>query len=105
MKDIKPARNLLEIFILSEVISGLKVNTEKTEAIGIGKSEYIVDETLGINWRQDSIKITGVYFSYDENINRENNFNQSFKKLKNTLKVWNTRHLNLLDKVYIVKTL
>ena len=75
-------------------VSGLKVNSEKTEffCLGLKKLESFPHEF------KTSLKILGVYFSY----------NQLLRKtlyIKKTLNMWNWRGLTtLLGKIQIVKS-
>ena len=53
----------------------------------------------------DTIKITGIHFSYKKKKRNEKNFLNSITKIQNALKVWQMRHLTLEGKIIVFKTL
>ena len=53
----------------------------------------------------DTIKITGIHFSYNKERRNEKNFLESITKTQNVLKVWRMRRLTLEGKIIVFKTL
>ena len=51
------------------------------------------------------VKILGIHFSYNKNIENEENFIKLIKKIDNVLKIWKTRNLTVQGKTIIFKTL
>ena len=49
-----------------------------------------------------SLKILGVYFSYNQLLRKKDNFEGSLKSVKKTLNIWKRRVLTLLGKIQIV---
>ena len=53
----------------------------------------------------DTIKVTGIPFSYNKEKRNENKFLESITKIQNVLKVWRMRRLTLEGKIIVFKTL
>jgi len=85
------------------ICSGLKLNTEKTEALWLGRNHYNPSH-INIEKINKPMKILGVYFTYDLRKRQELNFEEILKSLSKTLKRWEWRHLTLYGKIQIVKT-
>ena len=85
------------------ICSGLKLNTEKTEALWLGRCHYNPPH-VNIEKINKPIKILGVYFTYDWRKRQELNFEETLKALSKTLKRWEWRHLTLYGKIQVVKT-
>ena len=58
-----------------------------------------------INLKCDFIKILGVCYSYNIEIENEKNLMNHIKKIQNILKIWRMRDLTLEGKVTIFKSL
>ena len=90
------------------LFSGLKVNRSKCEIAGIGTKKGVKVALCGmksINLKYDFIKILGVCYSYNKEIENEKNFMNHIKKIQNILKIWRMRDLTLEGKVSIFKSL
>ena len=61
--SLKIVLNLLDEF---SVISGLKINKDKTEVFSVNHDSNL-GNSLGISWRKNTFKALGVWFSLDEN--------------------------------------
>ena len=89
--------------------SGLKLNENKTEICGIGVKRGVEVALCGmksVNLVISSVKILGIYFSYNEKIMKENNFFVSvIKNIENVLEVWRMRSLTLAGKITVLKSL
>ena len=58
-----------------------------------------------VNLVTNSVKILGIYFSYNEEIMKEKNFISVIKKIENVLAVWRMRSLTLAGKITVLKSL
>ena len=93
---------LLNIFDIFCVISGLKPNKSKCKIGRIGnlKGVYVVLWGLKcINLMNEAVKILECHFSHNKTLQPENNFKKYISKIDNVLKVWRMRHLTLEGKI------
>ena len=102
VSDVESANVVLNTFNKFSEISGLKLNRSKTEVMWIGSDRGRKDTPLDLIWK-NAIKITGIVFSYSDQL-REQNYIQPLNKLKLKLNIWKMRDLSLLGKIQIVKT-
>ena len=58
-----------------------------------------------IDLTEKAIKILGVLFSYDKNLQLENYFGKTIVNIERVLKMWKRRNLKLKGKIIIFKTL
>ena len=101
-------RNSLETLNAFYLMSGLKLNIDKTKAIWIGStsksnSRLCCDYNLDSN--QEPIKILGVTFTSEVFDIWGKNANEIFKKVEKTIKSWSKRKLTLLGKITVIKSL
>ena len=94
--------NLLEVF---RKLSGLKINTSKTEGMWIGSLRNNKSKPFGIRWSGEPIKALGVYYSYDIKLLHEKNFIERLDSVKKLINVWSSRGLSVYGKVTIIKSL
>ena len=69
--DLDSARLILITFGIFSKYSGLQLNASKTEICGIGVKRGVEVALCGmksVNLVTDSVKILGIYFSYNEEI-------------------------------------
>ena len=66
-------------------ISGLKLNVKKAKAIRLGKWSTNKTKPLQLEWVNQPVKILGVYFSYDKNMNKHFKFDLKIHKLQKKL--------------------
>jgi hypothetical protein len=100
--------SLLTVFEILEnfsICSGLKVNREKSEAMGIGACSNYRHKQIGIKWPTNPIKCLGIYICNDTNRMRSDNFERATRKCENILQMWNIQNLTLKGKICIVNTL
>ena len=104
-KSSKAALNLLKQFY---IMSGLKINVDKTRALWIGSScgslETLCEE-FALDWSQDPLKILGVTFSPLVFNIWDLNSQEILLKIKNLLNHWSKRKLTLLGRITIIKSL
>ena len=94
--------NLLEEF---SSVSGLQINTSKTEALWLGQWKDNQDTPFGFKWPKDPILSLGVFFSHNQTDADELNFDAKIRDLEKSLQMWQRRKLTLYGKINIVKTL
>ena len=88
--------------------SCLKPNYEKCEIAGIGALKSVKLAVGGmkcVDLCKDTIKITGVHFSYNKTKQDEKNFLETITKIQNVLRIWRIRSLTLEGKIIVFKTL
>ena len=64
-------------------VSGLKLNKEKTEGLGIRRGQNRKDTFAGINWGQNYVMALGVYFGYNKKEIENKNWKDKLEALKN----------------------
>ena len=73
--------------------------------IGILKSVKVaVCDMKCVNLCKDTIKITGVHFSYNKTRQDEKNFLETITKIQNVLRIWRIQSLTLEGKIIVLKT-
>ena len=104
LADTKSATVLFQLLDLFKNISGLKINSTKTEGLWIGSSKENKAKPLGIKWPNEPIKTLGVYFTYDPKLLKEKNFIERLDSIKKLINVWSSRGLSVDGKVTIIKS-
>ena len=108
LKDLCSIRELVKAINYFSTFSGLKPNISKCEVAGIGVLKGVKVAICGfqcVNLKNNAIKILGIYFSYDKNIQFENNFKKIVTNIMSVLKMWKSRNLTLEGKILVFKTL
>ena len=103
--DLASVEKILEIVENFGNMAGLKLNRRKTKAIWLGRWEKNKSNPLQLKWLHSPVKILGIYVSYDENGNKQMNFNLKLQKLQTNLDMWRARDLTLFGRVLIIKSL
>ena len=102
--SLNNALKLLEKFYK---ISGLKINTEKTNVFRLGSVRNSC-ETLcphvKLKWENKCINILGITLSYDYSMMKIINLDTKLNKIESLYKVWSKRSLSLYGKIIIIKT-
>ena len=104
----KSVMEVMKSFDNFSLFSSLKVNRSKCEIAGIGTKKGVkvaLRDLKSINLKYDFIKILGVCYSYNKEIENEKNFMNHIKKIQNILKIWRMRDLTIEGKVTIFKSL
>ena len=97
--------NLIELLCKFKHVSGLEVNTTKTEAMWLGAWRNRADTPYKFKWPQEPIRTLGVFFSYNSDDANNLNFGEKISNLEKTLNSWKRRKLTLHGRIKIVKTL
>ena len=103
--DVESLKNIFELLNRFALCSGLKVNKDKSEAMGIGASTNYKHKELGIKWPDKPIKCLGVYFFNDIDKLVEYNLSIVLERCTNILKAWNIQKLSIKGKVLVANTL
>ena len=103
--DLASVEKILEIVENFGNMAGLKLNRRKTKAIWLGRWEKNKSNPLQLKWLHNPVKILDIYVSYDENGNKQMNFNLKLQKLQTNLDMWRARDLTLFARVLIIKSL
>ena len=91
MKNKNSVIELLNIFDIFSVMSGLKPNKSKCKIAVIGNLKGVNVTLCGLkytNLKNETVKILGCHFSYNKTLQQENNFKKHINKIENVLKVW-----------------
>ena len=103
-ESLLAALNVLETF---GSMSGLRINTDKSKLIWIGKKRNSKDEIdVGkpLTWGKTTFNLLGVNFSVNLSEMIHINFSPIMKKLEHLFHVWNQRYLTPLGRITIIKT-
>ena len=103
--DLASVEKILEIVENFGNMAGLKLNRRKTKVIWLRRWEKNKSNPLQLKWLHNPVKILGIYVSYDENGNKQMNFNLKLQKLQTNLDMWRARDLTLFGRVLIIKSL
>ena len=104
LKDEKSAEAFLRTVKDFGSYSGLRLNTDKTEAMWLGSYRNKVAKPLGILWPNKPLRILGVHMSYDKEANIKLNFEDRIDKAKQIMNMWRMRNLTLYGKGQIIRT-
>lgn len=102
---LEEALNVLDRFYL---ISGLKINVEKTQVVWIGSlvgSTARLCQDKQLDWVQNTFKVLGIVFFADVSNIWNFNYQSKMDELKRLLSVWKRRKLTLYGRICVVKSL
>jgi hypothetical protein len=103
--NIDSLRLIFHVLELFTKVSGLKVNRDKSEAIGIGNSSNFKHHDIGIKWPNGSIRCLGIFINPNMDSMIKDNFNPCLEKIENILELWCLRKLTLKGKILVINTL
>ena len=96
--SLSAALNVLDDF---GEVSGLKLNSKKTEALWIGsysgRNETLAPER-NFRWQKDKAKSLGIWFSTDPDNTVFLNYKEKLEKIRTILSNWKYRRLTLTGK-------
>ena len=61
--------------------------------------------TRCVNLHEDTIKILGIFYSYNKQLETDENFKKHIAKIENVLKLWRARNLSLEWEITVFKSL
>ena len=105
LRDKRSIKELLNTSPTFSKYSELTPNHEKCEIAGIGVLKVIFCGMKYIDFCNDTIKITGIHFSYNKEKRIEKNFLERITKIQNVFKAWRMRRLTLQAEIIVFKTL
>ena len=105
VRDKESVLELLDFLREFSSLSGLEINTSKTEAMWLGQWKNNQDTPFGFKWPKEPILSLGVFFSHNQTDADEFNFGAKIRDLEKSLQTWKRRKLTLYGKINIVKTL
>ena len=98
-------RCLLSFSIFS-IISGLYINTSKSEALGLEVYENLhKKKPYGLKWNMDKLFSLGIHFCKNSADTILSNFSSRFDKLKKVLNMWLPCSLSLKGKITVIKNI
>ena len=104
LSDTDSAKTLFKLLDLFHNVSGLKINSSKTEGMWIGSLKGSKEEPFGIEWPKIPIKALGMYFTYDRKLLKEKNFIERLVSIKKLINICSSRGLSVYGKVTIIKS-
>ena len=107
LRNTRSLEVLLHTADLFNKCSGLEINFEKTECMFLGNHVSSMAATV-ISFKnicvKHTIKILGVYFTYNVSQRKKLNFDEILRSIKEKLQMWKWRDLTILGRIQIVKT-
>ena len=104
VRDEESMEQLLRLLDEFKLISGLEINTSKTEAMWLGCWRDKTHTPFNFKWPKEPICALGIYFSYNTEHANKLTFEEKINNLEKTLIGWKRRKLTLLGRVNIVFT-
>ena len=102
LKDRKSIIELMNELNTFPNFSGLKPNKTKCKTVGV---LIALCGMKCVNLNNETVKILGVHFSYNKNLEQDKNFCEHIIKIENILKLWRMRQLTLEVRITIFKSL
>ena len=102
--SLEAALNTLEVF---GSYSGLRINTDKTQIVWIGKKKHSKEKPKcnGHNWATvTNFRLLGINFSVDLEYCLELNYSEQKSVIEKCISQWNKRYLTPLGKIMVIKT-
>ena len=103
--DLDSVTQILKHLDKFKQISGLEINTNKTEALWLGCWRSRKDKPFGFKWPQEPVYALGIHFTYDLRQAITLYFGEKLCSLEKTLNNWKKINLTLIGKINIVKTI
>ena len=103
--SLQSALNTLEIF---GSISGLKMNTEKTKIVWLGRKKHSrekIETNYNLLWGTTEFCLLGINFHVDLFKMSETNYTDLAQFLRNQINCWNKRNITPLGKICLIKSL
>ena len=103
-RSLSGSLNTLEVF---GTISGLKMNTDKTKVIWIGRKKHSKDKLItnyNLIWGEEEFDLLGITFNVNLELTTTKNYQKAQIKINETIKSWNKRYLTPLGKITVIKT-
>ena len=88
VRDRDSVVQLLDLLQNFSLLSGLEINTAKTEAMWLGQWKNNEDTPFGFKWPKEPILSLGIFFSHNRAHAEELNFGAKVRELEQTLNTW-----------------
>ena len=98
----------MDIFDTFSKFSVLKPNKIKCEIAGVGALKGVQVALCGmrcIDLVSNTVKILGLYYSYNEKLEIQENFKWHMTNIEKILQIWRMRDLSIAGKITVFKTL
>ena len=98
----------MDIFDTFSKFSVLKPNKIKCEIAGIGALKGVQVALCGmrcIDLVSNIVKILGIYYSYNDKLEIQENFKKHIIKIQNIQRIWRMRNISIAGKITVFKTL
>ena len=108
LQDVFSIKHMVDVFCLFSYYAGLKPNFKKPEIAGIGALKGVQVVVCGlrcIDLNNDTLKILGTHFSYNEKLKEEKKFYKTVTDIQRVLNIWKMTNLTLEGKIAIFKTI
>ena len=106
LRDIGSFIELNRVLDIFSSYTSLNINRQKSEVAWIGSAKSLCNDFLDIKYVDltvSSIKILGIYFSYDSEVNYQNNLARIKDNFVSFLNTWKSHNLSLYGKNTILK--
>ena len=107
LKDEKQIANVIQVIKNFSDLAGPKLNKSKTEGLWLGKDKFhqFGCSIENIKWPMKPIRCLGIYIGGDLEECNDLNWWTKLKNVEKILNSWKRRHLTLLGKITIIKSL
>ncbi len=102
LEDLDSVKIVIDLLSDFSKISGLKLNTSKTEAVWLGRNIGRTDRPLGLHWNNDFFKCLGIWCHTNTESMIDKNYRERIDKLRNVLNIWHQRRLSLKGKITVL---
>ena len=103
--SLQVALNIIETY---GNISGLRMNTDKTKIIWLGRQRSSKDKlqtTHKLDWGSTEFKLLGINYSTDLNIVCKINFDNILNTIAKEMASWNRRNISPIGRIALIKSL
>ena len=104
LADIDSAKRLFSTLKSFEIVSGLRVNVDKSEGLWLGSSRNSAEKPFNIKWTNEPVLALGVYFSYNDQDSNQRNFFSLLRDIENSLISWSRHNISIYGRILVVKT-
>lgn len=103
----KSLKSIFHILKEYQKASGLQINIDKTEILRLGPfalTEEKLCPEININWKNDYVKVLGIYLCNKASDVYETNFSERVDNAQTIVNIWSKRYMTLYGKSLIAKS-
>ena len=103
-KSLQSSLSVLEIF---GSISGLKMNTDKTKIVWIGRKRFSKEKmstSVPLSWGNNEFDLLGIHYTVNLSEITTHNYDKAITAIEKIVSTWSKRMLTPFGKITIVKT-